>query len=288
MTTSGPSTIRNISDTALWTAIYRAEETARRDALFRDPLAARLAGERGRAIRENLPRRSRHAWPFVTRTYLFDDFIMDAVRQGVDLVLNLAAGLDTRPYRMALPPSLQWIEVDLPDLLAYKEDLLKGEKPKCALERMRVDLADRVSRQELFSIVGLRAKRALVITEGLLIYLSPDQVAEFADDLAKPPAFGRWLLDLASPGLLKMLERQIGSQLGAANAPMKFGPEDGVDFFRSHGWQPVEVRSMLKTAARIKRLPLGLRLVALLPEAPKPGNRPWSGVCLFERRESRA
>src|SRR5207342_2112112 len=44
-------TIRNISDTALWAAIYRADETARPDALFRDPLAARLAGERARDSR---------------------------------------------------------------------------------------------------------------------------------------------------------------------------------------------------------------------------------------------
>ncbi len=280
-------TISNISDTALWAAIYRADETKRPKPLFRDPLAGRLAGERGLAIRAALPKRAQRAWPWVTRTYLFDDFIMDAVRQGADLVLNLAAGLDTRPYRMNLPSSLQWIEVDLPDLLAYKEDLLKDEKPKCALERMRIDLSDRVSRQELFSIVGLRAKRALVITEGLLIYLPPDDVAAFAEDLATVPAFGRWLLDLASPGLLKMLMREIGDELGAAGAPMKFAPDNGVDFFRAHGWQPVEVRSMIKAAAKIKRLPLALRLIALLPEQPHPGQRPWSGICLLERHESR-
>jgi len=280
------SNIRNLSDTALWVAIYRADESARPDALFRDPLAARLAGERGRAISESLPRRSRRAWPLVTRTYLFDKIIAQAVGQhGVDLVLNLAAGLDTRPYRMALPQSLQWIEVDLPDLLAYKEDLLKGERPNCALERIRLDLSDRVSRQELFSMVGLRAKRALVVTEGLLIYLPPDEVAAFADDLAKPAAFRRWLIDLASPGLLKMLMKEIGQELGAA-APMKFGPEEGVDFFRPHGWQPVEVHSMIKTASRIRRLSLGMRLIALLPESPRPGQRPWSGVCLLEQHES--
>jgi methyltransferase (TIGR00027 family) len=280
-------TIRNISDTALWAAIYRADETARPDALFRDPLAARLAGERGRAIREALPKRAQRAWPWVTRTVLFDRFITDAVKSGVDLVLNLAAGLDTRPYRMALPAALQWIEVDLPDLLDYKEDLLKGERPNCALERMRIDLSDRVSRQELFSIVGLRAKRAFVITEGLLIYLSPESVAAFADDLAKPPAFSRWLIDLASPGLLTMLMKEIGSELDSAGAPMKFGPEEGVDFFRPHGWQPVEVQSMLKAAAKLGRLPFGLRLFALLPEAPRPGNRPWSGACVLERCEPR-
>ncbi|HKW01717.1 MAG TPA: SAM-dependent methyltransferase [Vicinamibacterales bacterium] len=286
--TSDPTKIRNISDTALWAAIYRADETARPDALFRDPLAGRLAGERGRAIRAALPKRAQRAWPWVTRTVLFDRFITDAVNSGVDLVLNLAAGLDTRPYRMPLPASLQWIEVDLPDLLDYKEDLLKGERPNCALERMRIDLSDRVSRQELFSIVGLRAKRAFVITEGLLIYLSPEDVAAFAEDVAKPPAFQRWLIDLASPGLLQLLRKEIGSELDAANAPMKFGPEEGVDFFRPHGWQPAEVQSMIKTAAKIRRLPLFMRLIALLPESPRPGQRPWSGICLLERREPRA
>ncbi len=277
--------IRNISDTAVWAAVYRAEETKRPDALFRDPLAARLAGERGGAIRESLPRRARRAWPWVARTVLFDRLITESIARGADLVLNLAAGLDARPYRMSLPPTLQWIEVDLPDLLDYKERVLAGERPNCKLERVRLDLSDRVSRQELFSMIGLRTRRALVITEGLLVYLAPEDVGALADDLLKPTAFAEWLLDLVSPGILALLEKEIGSELAAANAPPKFGPYEGTDFFRPHGWQPVSVDSLLKTAARLGRLPLGLRLIAFLPEPPRPGRRPWSGACLFTRRE---
>src|SRR5256885_6123414 len=41
-------------------------------------------------------------------------FRSQEIEQGTDMVVNLAAGLDARPYRMALPASLQWIEVDLP------------------------------------------------------------------------------------------------------------------------------------------------------------------------------
>jgi len=278
--------IRNISDTAIWAAIYRAEENARPDALFRDPLAARLAGERGGAIRESLPRRARRAWPWIARTVLFDRIITQAIARGADLVLNLAAGLDARPYRMSLPPALQWIEVDLPDLLDYKEHVLAGERPNCQLERVRLDLSDRVSRQELFSMIALRTKRALVITEGLLIYLAPDDVGALADDLREPAAFAEWLLDLVSPGILALLEKEIGSELAAANAPPKFGPDEGTDFFVPHGWQPASVDSLLKTAAKLGRLPLGLRLIALLPEPARPGKRPWSGACLFTRREA--
>jgi O-methyltransferase involved in polyketide biosynthesis len=52
------------------------------------------------------------------------------------MVVNLAAGLDTRPYRMALPSGLQWIEVDLPDLLVYKAEALAAETPVCTLQRV--------------------------------------------------------------------------------------------------------------------------------------------------------
>src|SRR5579859_6090106 len=131
--------VRNISDTACWAAIYRARESERPDALFRDPFARRLAGTRGEQIAAALPFSDRHTWSWVARTYLFDQFISEQIEQGVDTIVNLAAGLDARPYRMTLPPSLKWIEVDLPELLDHKEEILKDEKPVCALERIRLD-----------------------------------------------------------------------------------------------------------------------------------------------------
>src|SRR5437016_615915 len=107
--------IRDISDTARWAAVYRARETERPDALFRDPFAARLAGERGEEIFAKMPERNT-AWAWVMRTVLFDQLITQQIAQGVDLVLNLAAGLDARPYRFTLPASLRWVEVDFPEL----------------------------------------------------------------------------------------------------------------------------------------------------------------------------
>jgi len=62
-------------------------------------------------------------------------------RNGADLIVNCAAGLDARPYRMQLASTLQWIEADLPGILAYKKDLLADDKPTCQLERVAVNLA---------------------------------------------------------------------------------------------------------------------------------------------------
>ncbi|MGH9361286.1 MAG: class I SAM-dependent methyltransferase [Thermoanaerobaculia bacterium] len=276
--------IRDISDTARWAALYRARESERKDALFRDPLARRLAGERGEQIDAALPFSKRHTWSWVTRTYLFDDFIAQEIERGADLVVNLAAGLDARPYRMALPPSLRWVEVDLPELIAHKEEALAGAKPACALRRIPLDLADVAARRALFAELGRGAERALVVSEGLIIYLTAEEVGELARDLAAPPSFRRWVTDLVSPGLLKLLQKKMGPVLDQASAPLKFAPEEGVEFFARHGWRPVEVRSMLHAAAGLGRLPLWMRFFALFPPPQGPaGARPWSGVCLLEK-----
>ncbi len=274
--------ISNVSDTALWAAAYRADESDRPDALFRDPYARRLAGDRGIEILRGFPRRARQSWSWVSRTVLFDEFITHEVRDGADVVLNLAAGLDARPYRLPLPSALRWIEVDLPALLDYKTAVLADVQPGCALERVPLDVLDLDGRRRLLQRIKAEARRVLVLTEGLLIYLSDEQVGGLADDLGAPP-FSRWILDLVSPGLLKMLTRQIGSPLARAGAPLRFAPPDGPMFFARHGWMPIDVRSLLKTGARLGRLSLGLRLAALLPERPQPGHRPWGGVGLFGR-----
>jgi len=276
---------RNVSDTALWAAMYRARETERKDALFRDPLARRLAGVRGERIFSALPAKDQHSWAWVMRTVLFDRYITEQVAQGVDLIVNLAAGLDARPYRMDLPPSLRWVEVDLPGLIDYKEEVLRGEKPVCELERVRLDLSDVEARRALFQELDRKATKAMILSEGLIIYLTTEEVASLARDLAAPRSFQRWATDLASPGLVKMLSRQkVGTHLVQASAPLQFGPPEKAEFFVPYGWRPAQVLSMFHSAAKAKRLPLWMRFFAMLPERKDPtGKQPWSAVCLLEK-----
>ena len=276
--------IRNVSDTARWVAVYRARETERPDAHFRDPFARRLAGERGEQIAKSMPLGRDSDWSMITRTCLGDDLINEQVQQGTDMVINLAAGLDARPYRMQLPASLKWVEVDLPEILSYKEEILRDEKPVCSLERIRLDLSNAPARRDLFTQLGGRCTKALIITEGLLIYLTPDDVAGLAKDLGAPPSFQSWILDIASPGLLRMLAKKMAKQLHHA-APFKFAPPEGPNFFITYGWKPVDVRSLLKNAARLKRLSFFMSLFALLPETEKSRrDRPWSGVYLLKKQ----
>jgi len=275
--------IRNISDTALWVAVYRAQETERDDAVFRDPYARRLAGERGMQIAAEMPFAQRHSWSYTARTWLVDHAIEQEVQQGADMVINLAAGLDSRPYRMQLPDALRWIEIDLPEMLNYKQEILAAECPLCILERVPLDLKDTAGRRELFQRLGDEAKRVVVVSEGLIIYFEADGVAELARDLAYPTTFRRWVTDLTSPALLKVLQKTIGGTLVNAGSPLRFAPKEGREFFAPYGWKPVETRSLLRTAAKLKRLSFGMSLLSLLPDpAGRNPDKPWGGVCVLE------
>jgi O-methyltransferase involved in polyketide biosynthesis len=184
-------------------------------------------------------------------------------------------------------PTLRWIEVDLPELLAYKEETLAGEKPRCTIERVPMDLADVAKRRALFAQIGVSARRVLVISEGLLVYLSAEDVGVLATDLSKQPTFRYWIFDIVSPGLLEMLRKQGGGdELARAGAPFKFAPPEGPGFFQRYGWRPIEVRSTFKAAHRARRLPWPLKLFGFFPESNgKQGKRPWGGLCLMERAE---
>src|SRR6266542_1123730 len=265
-------------------------ESERPKPLFSDPHARRLAGPRGEQIVATMPKARAWAWPMIVRTAVMDELILRAVaRDRVDTVLNLAAGLDTRPYRLPLPPSLRWVEVDFPDVIAYKQEQLAGERPACALEQVGIDLADVARRRALFGEIGAvgGARRVLVVSEGLLVYLTPEQVAALAEDLAAQPSFRWWLIDLASPRLLKMMEKTWGRAVAAGNAPFRFAPPEGTAFFSAHGWREAEFRSMWEESLRLKRT---MRLAwlwnligRLYPKRKREEFRRFSGIVLLRR-----
>jgi methyltransferase (TIGR00027 family) len=235
-------------------AWYRAQESDRPDALFRDPFARRLAGARGEEIIRTLPGARGLGWVMTVRTCLFDELILRAIRaDGIDTVVNLACGFDARPYRLALPSALRWIELDLPLLIEEKRAALTGEQPACRLESVALDLADPAGRADLFRRIGSGSQRILVLTEGLLAYLEPAAVLDLARALHAEPTFVLWITDLASPFILKHTMRRTGARLAAANAAFRFAPEEGEEFFRPAGWVPVEFRLTSEEAQRLRR-----------------------------------
>lgn len=280
--------IEHISDTARWVAVYRAMETERPDAIFRDPFARALAGERGDAIVDGMKQGRAMAWAMIVRTAVFDEIIRNAIaHRGVDMVVNLAAGLDARPWRLDLPAALRWMDVDLPAILDYKTAALRDAMPRCRYEAVAADLTDAAARQALLARLGDDAKRALVVTEGLLVYLTAEQVSALARDLHAQASFKYWLIDLANPRLLTYMNRTWGKSVAQGNAPFRFAPKEGSAFYRPLGWREEQFRSSMEEARRLHRemrmMWLWRLIGRLYPKRTQEEFRRMSGIVLLER-----
>lgn len=258
--------IQSVSDTALAVAYARALESDRPDALFQDPFAHLLAGEQGKAIYQQIQGDRSIGWLVSTRTAVLDDWILREIEHyGVDTVLNLAAGLDTRPYRMALPPHLRWVEADLPPILAYKQEKLAQAQPTCQLEQIPTDLTNGFQRRHLLAQINARASRVLVITEGILVYLAPDQVGELAADLHTQPTITSWFSDLVSPLSIKVARLRMSQESIAREVQLRFAPDNPNHFFNPYGWQVQESRSLWHEAHRLNREVFWGKLARWLP-----------------------
>ena len=277
--------IRNVSDTALWVAVYRAMETERADALFRDPYARRLAGERGQDIVNAMPQGKAMAWAMIVRTAVMDELIMNCVREGAASVLNLAAGLDTRAYRLNLPAGLRWYHVDFPPMVDYVRDSLADDTPRCDLHYVAADLREPAQRDAIFREAAAHGP-VLVITEGLLVYLPPENVAELAMALRGEAAAKWWISDLGTPLLLKRLSKTWLGRLREGNAPFLFAPADAAAFFNPLGWRETVFRSSWTESLRLKR---HVRFAAfwnlMMKLSPKPEREAairMSGITLMQ------
>jgi methyltransferase (TIGR00027 family) len=223
-------------------------------------------------------------WAVVVRASAIDRLIGEALRTGIDTVINLGAGLDTRPYRMELPSNLRWIEIDLPTIVELKNSKLRTHKPVCRLERVGLNLLDGPARRELFERYGAASKNTLLIAEGIIPYFSNEEAGALASDLSAVPSFQLWIQDFDNAGKRGM-PRSWTKKLRAA--PFLFSVSDWFEFFSKCGWRPREIVTSADESERLRRpypfsFPLGLMMHAL-PKEVRRKILSVTGVALMQR-----
>lgn len=278
--------IQHVTDTALWVAIHRGREGLRPDALFKDPLAFRLAGERGQQIAQRMSGESFMSWMMAMRTVGIDRLIEEGIADGVTRIVNLGAGLDTRPYRMTLPDGITWIEVDFPGMIEHKTKILLDEKPGVPLQRYSLDLSQRTKAQEFFKFLGNNNETTLVITEGVIPYLSPEDVANLADDLHAIPNLKYWIHDYREGGYAAGIPK-LWLKWRMRYAPFKFDVKNWFGFFSEHGWRLKHKISLNEESLRRNRSldsPGWIGMLSFLIPKKRIKNYTNSiGVAIFER-----
>jgi methyltransferase (TIGR00027 family) len=192
----------SVGSTALFVATARALEAQKPDPLAVDPFAeifCRAVGGSAAAVLDGKDPGHQLKTPdfgehFVTfqgaRTRYFDDYFMQAADAGVRQVVILAAGLDSRAYRLNWPDATTIFELDRPQVLDFKRSVLaeQGAEPHADRREVAIDLREdwpQALRDSGFD----PAEPSAWIAEGLLIYLpatAQEQLFIGVDTLASP------------------------------------------------------------------------------------------------------
>jgi methyltransferase (TIGR00027 family) len=250
--------VNDLAATARWTAAARALETGRPDALFDDPWAAALAGEAGRRWAEVRPLAM--LAPMLVRTRFFDDFLRRVTLGGVTQVILLGAGLDTRALRLSWPPDTTVFEVDQPDVIRYKEEVLRGSaaSPRCARHlRISADLGEGSWRARLVEAGLDPGATSAWLAEGFLFYLPVDTISTLLDQVSglawRGSALGFDIPNhplLTHPSTRSWLEMQAG-----AGAPWIGTMDDPAELLAGLGWE-VTLSQLGASDADYERSPL--------------------------------
>jgi len=142
----------------------------------------------------------------------------------------------------------------------------------------------RPSRQALLARVGTESKRILVITEGLISYLSVSDASLLASDLHAVSSMQGWIQDFDNSGK-PVLPRGWAKSL--ESAPFLFAVKDWFEFFEKYGWQSCRKITSFEESSRINRpYPLDFPYGLLMRAIPKEWRRSilsLSGAVLLEK-----
>jgi methyltransferase (TIGR00027 family) len=247
--------LRGVGKTALGVAMIRARESRRDDRLFDDPYAQAFADAAPGAFPEEPTTGDQLAAPgplaslgavfyahAVIRTRFFDDYLAAATAAGCRQVVLLAAGLDTRAFRLAWPQHTRVFEADLPDVLAFKDTVLsaRGAMPRCERTTVPADL--REDWTTALTAAGFSLTRpAAWLAEGLLLYLTADEASQLLTGVSDLSAPGSQLSFEHSPTAAAALTdqaRQMPAMQQYASLWKGGLGDDAPRWLASHGWQP--------------------------------------------------
>jgi methyltransferase (TIGR00027 family) len=242
---SAKEPLSGVSKTALGVARVRAQESSRPDCLFNDPYAAAFLdafpdafpGERTAASPGSLG--SALAFHAVIRTRFFDDYLRAACVSGCRQVVLLAAGLDTRAYRLAWPDGVRLFELDLPEVLTFKDSVLagKGAVPRCARIPVPADVRARWPAKLIMN--GFDASQPTAwLVEGLLIYLTAEEAARVLTAVGNLSAAGSRLSCERGNSRTMAGGAAATPAMGKLTSLWKGGlGEDAADWLARSGWQ---------------------------------------------------
>jgi methyltransferase (TIGR00027 family) len=264
------------SRTAEYMALFRALESIRAPGtrLFEDPLAGEFLSARyklalglarvpvsGRLV----PRYIDARWPGpraagVVRTRMIDDAFEQALRDGIETVLVLGAGFDSRAYRIPGAREARVFEVDHPSTQKHKRAVVErvtGGDP-AHVTWVEIDFNEERLGEALERAEYPKGSRALVLWEGVVSYLTADAVdATLAEIAALTGSGSRLVVTYQQRSAIDGAERfegaaQTNAAVERAGEPFTFGWDPGEigPALAEHGFELIEDLATAEAAER--------------------------------------
>ncbi len=203
--------LRGVPETTLWTLHNRASEAARPDAPIHDPWAVALR----HPIDPYQRAFGRPSQSHPLRARCFDQAMREFLAEHPGgTVVSLGEGLETGFWRIA-DPEVRWVSVDLPEIIALREQLLPTEPQvrnvaRSALDRSWMDAVEPDA-------------DVLISAQGLLMYLPPADVFALITDCARRFPGGRMIFDTIPPWFSRRTLRGWRLSPTYTAPPMPFG-----------------------------------------------------------------
>lgn len=269
-----------VSYTAQWTAAARAVETDRGDrAIFVDPFARELAAPRGFELLAS--NGGSGLLPFIAiRTRYLDQAIQTVLHDNaIRQIVFVAAGMDTRAFRLSWPQGAVVYEVDFPALIEEKRARLARLGATPAVERREVAADLTGDWLPALRDAGFqREQPTLWVTEGLMFFLTADQASGLLRTLGSASAPGSWLgVDFVSKALLRSpFSREFRARLAQDGTPWLFGTDEPEEFLGELGWKVRDVKEPGEPSTRHDLWPYEVQ-----PRERKGPSRSWLVLAEF-------
>lgn len=240
-----------VSDTAFYCCGVRMQDAQRERSICGDRFAERFMDERGLSIFKHFENQHMPNIANVTRCRIIDDAVRARLARNKRLnIVSIGAGFDTRPYRIE---GGNWIEIDEPQIIHYKNDKLPIAECGNPLQRLDIRF-DHESLAEKLAALNLSGEIAVVI-EGVFMYLGEAAMRKTVGDLRAAFPEHDLLCDLMTQRFFKHFASKSNhrsvKEVGAEFATLLEQPEQ---FFVSQSYKKLSSISTFQRAHELGSL----------------------------------
>lgn len=255
--------MKPVSNTAFYCTGVRALDARRAQPICGDQYAERFMDDEAWKIFEPFRQFKGPLISNASRARIIDDLLRERLAANPNtLVVLIGAGFDSRAFRLT---GGRWLEVDEPQVFAWKEPRLPAAESPNALTRLSVDFAaERLAdRLQPFADAGA----VVVVVEGVLMYLGEQRIRELLQTLRTTFPRGEILCDVMTVDFFKHFGGGIHEKVQDLGASFTLPERPLEAIFGDEGYRETQRISIGRYPAALRLMPLIMRLAVGLMRA---------------------